>query len=742
MGWWVITGPAADHAELFPEAMEYFAGKCLGWDHSSSLQGVAAGARPPNARQDEYLTMLGRYERLRLARYFAPTVLEKLRTPGAQFRLGQDRKGSWQLRPTDYAAQRVTSLTDGTASWTVKNRFAAQPLKLRIEALYACRPYDSPEGVLVTDFTKPEAFSVRGTAAGVTQSLTASTEQVHGGAVSGCLTATNSTAPRRGAWTKLGQPFTPPMDISRCGAIGVWIYGDGKGELLNFQFNNTRENYPVWDDHYVDVNFTGWRYFELLLRERDAQRHQDYVWPYGGPCEVGRSPLIRGRVGAFNLYANDLPPGQEIKCFIGPVKALPVLKVQLTNPAVTVGGQRLRFPVTLESGQYLEYEGAGEGIVRDERGEIIGRVKPEGSVPTLAAGDNAASFTCEGPAEFQTRARVTIVSEGTPLTEHNRAPQVDARLLRTEYDDPRTMTALDGRQNEWDLVCRPDAGPAAFAVDLAVERATPAPGSATGGQALSLEPCEDAAGFADGPDNRYAQYVYDGEDKGVAVKPGVTVTLDRVTDPVKVGEGALRLRATSTRGDAAGWCARGRRFAPARDLSAYARLAFWVYGDGGGQSLKLQLRDTKGGWQDLVTPVDFTGWKHVEFPLGDGGRINLAQVEYLIVFFIGIPAGRTVSCVLDDIELTRDSGGIQRPTFTVGGQSLLFPVTLGPGERLAYAGSGQGLVHGRDGQVRARCTPTGQPPVLRPGANHVRFGCDDQPTGEFRLRLQAVKQYR
>jgi len=140
--------------------------------------------------------------------------------------------------------------------------------------------------------------------------------------------------------------------------------------------------------------------------------------------------------------------------------------------------------------------------------------------------------------------------------------------------------------------------------------------------------------------------------------------------------------------------------------------------------------------------VDFTGWRHVEFPLGDGGRISLAQVEYLIVFFNGIPAGRTVSCVLDEIELTCDAGGIRRPAFTIGGQALLFPVTLAAGERLAYAGSGPALVRGRDGQVRTRCTPTGRPPVLRAGTNRVRFGFDDKATGEFCLRLQAAKQYR
>ena len=101
---------------MFPEDMEYFCGKCLGWDWSMSLQGVTAGPTPPNARQNEYLTMLGRYERLRLERYFTEDVKARLRTPKEQFRLAQDDKGNWQFRPTDYLAHKVTSLADGTAA--------------------------------------------------------------------------------------------------------------------------------------------------------------------------------------------------------------------------------------------------------------------------------------------------------------------------------------------------------------------------------------------------------------------------------------------------------------------------------------------------------------------------------------------------------------------------------------------------------------------------------------------------
>jgi hypothetical protein len=272
--------------------------------------------------------------------------------------------------------------------------------------------------VLVADFAKPEDFRAREAAAGVTHGLATSAEQVKAGSASASFTAKNATATRRGAWAKAGRVFTPPLDMSKCGALGVWIYGDGKGELLNFQLNNTREDYTAWDDHYVDVNFTGWRYCELLLRERDAQRHQDYVWPYGGPCEVGRSPILRSRVGSFSIFYNDLPPNAEVRCFVGPVKALPVVKVKLTNPTVVISGHRISFPVTLESGQFIEYEGPADCRWHDERGAILQRITPQGDAPELTPGENPVSFTCDGPQGHNTRAKVTVITQGPPLDSH------------------------------------------------------------------------------------------------------------------------------------------------------------------------------------------------------------------------------------------------------------------------------------------------------------------------------------
>ena len=35
----------------------------------------------------------------------------------------------------------------------------------------------------------------------------------------------------------------------------------------------------------------------------------------------------------------------------------------------------------------------------------------------------------------------------------------------------------------------------------------------------------------------------------------------------------------------------------------------WVYGDGGGQQLKIQLGDNRNGYRDDYIPIGFTGWK-------------------------------------------------------------------------------------------------------------------------------------
>jgi acyl-CoA synthetase (AMP-forming)/AMP-acid ligase II len=108
---------------------------------------------------------------------------------------------------------------------------------------------------------------------------------------------------------------------------------------------------------------------------------------------VALATLKKGDVVAFTRRGartsvrviEDVPFGHKVA--IAPVKALPVAKVQLKNPTLIVGGAKIVFPVTLESGQYIEMESAEDCALRDERGALVQKVTPVGEVPVVVAGE-------------------------------------------------------------------------------------------------------------------------------------------------------------------------------------------------------------------------------------------------------------------------------------------------------------------------------------------------------------------
>ena len=312
----------------------------------------------------------------------------------------------------------MTGQSDGSDEWTVTNRFDAQPLRLRLEALYSVEPYETPDRPVLADFSQPEQFAVRAATAGVTPALAASREQVRTSGLSGCYSAANTLASRRGAWSKVGKTFVPELDLAEYDAMGVWAYGDGNGELLNVQLTNPAQYWPVRDEHYVRVDFHGWRYFELLFRERDAETSEEYVWPQEPEDHyaIYRSPLIRQHVNGLNLHFNELPAHGSATCFFSPIKALKAVKAKLINPTLEIGGRRIVFPVTMESGATLELTSASDCKHYDERGALIAEVELQGENPGLEAGENRVKFLCQGPQNLAARAQMTLISYGKPLS--------------------------------------------------------------------------------------------------------------------------------------------------------------------------------------------------------------------------------------------------------------------------------------------------------------------------------------
>ena len=67
------------------------------------------------------------------------------------------------------------------------------------------------------------------------------------------------------------------------------------------------------------------------------------------------------------------------------------------EPGRGAGASRMVFPVTLESGQYIEYEGPADCRLHDERGAVLKRITPQGEVPSIAPGKTTSASPAMGP---------------------------------------------------------------------------------------------------------------------------------------------------------------------------------------------------------------------------------------------------------------------------------------------------------------------------------------------------------
>jgi len=259
--------------------------------------------------------------------------------------------------------------------------------------------YDSLENIVLADFSEDSEFSDRITAQGVSIELKPD----------GIYSATNNNSTNIGSWAKIGKRFTD-LNLSKHQAIGVWVNGDGKGEVLNFQLKSPEHISGGIGEHYVVVDFTGWRYFELI--EPEGERYIQYSWPYGGAYAIYRESVTYSNIESLNLWYNNIPAGKIAECQIKPIKALPLVNGKLINPTITISGKTIVFPVEINSGCYLEFNSMFDCKLYGQNGELIREIIPQGDIPFLDEGDNLIKFGCDVSEGINARSNVTIIARG------------------------------------------------------------------------------------------------------------------------------------------------------------------------------------------------------------------------------------------------------------------------------------------------------------------------------------------
>ena len=163
------------------------------------------------------------------------------------------------------------------------------------------------------------------------------------------------------------KPFAPPTNLSAHQALGVWIHGDGQGEDPQFPAAQSRSIWwAIW--RIITYRSTSPAGGTCELIEPEGSRWSDYQWPYGNVYAIYRESIQHSQISALGLWYTNLPPGKQVTCYLSPIKALPLVATKLINPSVRVGDVQLTFPVEIDSGYYLEFNGLGRlSLVRAAR---------------------------------------------------------------------------------------------------------------------------------------------------------------------------------------------------------------------------------------------------------------------------------------------------------------------------------------------------------------------------------------
>ncbi len=434
MGWWMPRTDVPRARGHMLDEMEYFASRNAGHDAAMSIEGI--GPRRDVAGVRRQLTVLGWHEYPRLARAFDPEVAKVFATPGRETRLRQGDDGVWRV--TEVAASVHRAAAPRAKAWTVESA-SARPAALRVEALYAAGEAKDGETLLAAGmFGEMKTAS----AAGVKASFDADAKGPHGRAFR--LSAENVSAERKGAWARAAKDFGfSGADLGKDRiAFGAWVKGDGSGALLNLQFRTPGAFTGGASDHYVRLDFKGWKYVTVLLRERDAAAHEDYRWPYGGYLLIYRNFVDPRHLGTFTAYLNDVPKGSRATVEIGEVTALPQVPRTIEGASVEIGGTSFALPFALTSGEYAELDG-GRWTKYSAMGDALESVAAE-RTPMLAAGANACELVGGGA---DARAEVTVFGLGetrpalVDLTPEMKATMRYEGVMPFEYSPAKGLLA-------------------------------------------------------------------------------------------------------------------------------------------------------------------------------------------------------------------------------------------------------------------------------------------------------------
>jgi len=417
-GWWGIFTNTPYCEATYPEELEYVMGKALALGCGFSLE-TQKSMMDKYGRTNELLDITKNYITLMKQNYFSSTVTRQLAEPGKEFKLKKDSDDRWKLHRIKYSPEYYVRIDkDNNTSFYHENQLHDQPLQIRLKAMTGLAHYGDPENITLEDFDDVRSYTAENESrissrikTDVKSSLTSSTEQMHNRQKSGKFEAHGFKKEAKNQWCTQKLYGNKNYNLLDYRVLGLWIYGSGSGNLLDIQLFD-KGGY-LYHSHYVDLDFDGWKYFEFQKPEGD--RAYDYQWPYGSYFGGRNFNYESVSDIGFTYLVNKVPESGKLITYLSKLEAFKEYPAKLINPSITVNGKIIKFPVTIEFDNYLEFFGSGAYKVYDVNAELIAEGIPEGEVPMLRRGKNKITISSNYECKKEARAKITIITISEPL---------------------------------------------------------------------------------------------------------------------------------------------------------------------------------------------------------------------------------------------------------------------------------------------------------------------------------------
>ncbi len=295
LGWWYYGKnlPSAPSAweRITTDVYDLMGKLAAAYDFSMSFQGLTVQDYQASEELKRYGDRIRRWEKLRLRGELTPEERAKI----SDVECYMKPHGIYEAR----YLEDIVTFEQGQAEVVFENPFEnQQPFLIRLEPLYSKtnnQVYQKEEAFDVNSMLDPssekltadtgayvnECRILNGVTAeelSVFTSRTVSAELREEETIHGKSMCFSAKAQRDIGVARFERCFDVPLNISGQYGCGVWVYGDGRGEILNLQLRSHRLYSGGLDEKIITIDFVGWKYFELV--EAGVTESMHYLWPY------------------------------------------------------------------------------------------------------------------------------------------------------------------------------------------------------------------------------------------------------------------------------------------------------------------------------------------------------------------------------------------------------------------------------------------------------------------------------